>query len=274
MVRGENKLGKLKPLHDPTKEGVLKIVGLMSGTGSNLRKIIEWAELLKRERGQAVYQVVAIFSDSSDSMASQIGKEFDLPVIIRDVRGFYAHRAKPRSDLKLREEFDQETVKALSPFKAKVAAYAGYMSIATWPLIEAYLGVNVHPADLSIENIDGRRKFIGSQAVRDAILAGEPYLRSTTHLVEPVVDAGRILMISPPLPVILQEPFDPKNQNQVRTIANNHQERLKKAADWIIFPKTLQYIAEGRYAQDEKGHLFFDGKPIPQGLRLEIEEQG
>ncbi|MEW6379857.1 MAG: formyltransferase family protein [bacterium] len=258
---------KLKPLHDPSV-GVLRVVGLMSGTGSNLQKIIEWGESLKSERGQAVYQVVAIFTDTAGSRAGEIGKCHDIPVVIRDLEGFYAHRGRPRSDLQLREEFDRETVKALSPFEARAAVYAGYMSIATRPLTEAYLGVNVHPADLSIE-VGGRRRFTGSQAVRDAILAGEPFLRSTTHIVEPTVDGGRILMISPPLPVRAEGGCDPRSPELIRKVAHDYQERLKKAGDWVIFPRTLQYIAEGRYAQDEEGQLFFDGQPIPRGVRLE-----
>ncbi len=96
-------------------------------------------------------------------------------------------------------------------------------------------------------------------------------------------------MISPPLPVTLtlEEPSVPKNQADynhspeiLRTaaaaaaaaaaaVADDYQERLKRSGDWTIFPRTLQYIAEGRYAQDEEGNLFFDGNPIPHGLSLD-----
>jgi folate-dependent phosphoribosylglycinamide formyltransferase PurN len=266
----EDTVSKLQPLHDPL-EGVLRVVGLMSGRGSNLQKILEWGEILRKERGKALYRVVAIFSDTFDSKASEIGKEFDIPVVIRDLKGFYARRGKSRGDLKLREEFDRQTIEALSPFEASAAVYAGYMSIATQPLVDAYLGVNVHPADLSIE-VEGKRKYVGSHAVRDAIAADETSLCSTTHLVESVVDGGRILMISPPLPVVREWSFDSKDHGTILAVAaaaQDYQERLKRAGDWIIFPRTLQYIAEGRYAQDEEGNLFFDGQPIPHGLRLE-----
>ncbi|MGA1875616.1 MAG: phosphoribosylglycinamide formyltransferase [bacterium] len=258
---------KLKPLHDPS-HGMLRVVGLMSGSGSNLRKILEWVHELKKERGEFVYNVVAIFSDSSDSKACHIGKDFDVPIVIRDIRGFYAKRGKSIRDLKVREEFDRETIKALAPFKAKVAAYAGYMSIATKPLVEGFLGVNVHPADLSVE-VGGMRKYVGAQAVQDAILAGESSLRSTTHIIESQIDGGPLLMISPPLPVNPKDSLDPNKPEMIRSIVNHYQERLKEAGDWIIFPRTLQYLAEGRYARDEGGRLFFDGQPIPCGLKLD-----
>jgi len=256
---------KLQPFHNPS-EGTLRVAALMSGSGSNLRKILEKEQELKKNRGGFVYKVVVIFSDTFDSKACEIGKDFDIPVVNRDLRGFYAQRKKLRSDLRVREEFDRETIRALAPFGVKVAAYAGYMSIATKPLIEAYLGVNVHPADLSIE-VEGKRKYIGAQVVRDAILAGETSLRSTTHIIEPLVDGGRLLMISSALPVVLENSFNPNNSDALRSAANFHQDNLKKIGDWVIFPKTLQYLAEGRYAQDDEGKLFFDGQPIPKGLK-------
>ena len=258
---------KIQPLHNPS-EGTLRIAALMSGSGSNLRKILEKEQELQKNRGEFIYKVVVIFSDTFDSKACAIGKDFDVPVVTRDLRGFYARRRKPRSDLKVREKFDRETIQALAPFEAKVAAYAGYMSIATKPLVESYLGVNVHPADLSIE-VEGKRKYVGAHVVRDAILAGEGSLRSTTHIIEPLVDGGRLLMISSPLLVALEDSFNPKNTDDVRSTANIHQANLKKSGDWVIFPKTLQFIAEGKYAQDDEGNLFFDSQPIPKGLKLQ-----
>lgn len=257
----------LLPLHDPA-DGQMRIVGLMSGSGSNLRKIIECEKALQDARGIPPYHVTVIFSDTCDSNAATIGKDHDIPVVMRDIRAYYAARGKPRRDLEVRSEYDKETVKALSPHGATVAAFAGYMSIATAPLINAFLGVNVHPADLSITE-DGCRKYAGGHAVRDAILAGENELRSSTHLIEEQVDYGRLLMISPPLPVRQEESFKTADRRVMDEIANAYQNVLKERGDWVIFPRTLLYIAEGRYATDEKGLLHVDGKPIPQGLRLE-----
>lgn len=76
-------------------------------------------------------------------------------------------------------------------------------------------------------------------------------------------------MVSSPLTITLPEDFDAENKDQVKTIANQHQNRLKEVGDWVIFPKTLEYIADGRYSQDEQGNLYFDGTPVPQGVRLD-----
>ena len=114
----------LKPLHNPA-DRTMKIIGLMSGSGTNLRKIIEHQELLKQREGEYLFQMVAIFSDSSASKAPEIGKDFDIPVIIHDLPSFYKKRNAPRSDLKLREEFDSETVKMLSVFGARLRLSEG-----------------------------------------------------------------------------------------------------------------------------------------------------
>jgi folate-dependent phosphoribosylglycinamide formyltransferase PurN len=141
------------------------------------------------------------------------------------------------------------------------------MSIATEPLIKAFLGVNVHPADLSITS-NGKRKYTGDHAVRDAILSGERQLRSTTHIVEPEVDNGRILIISYQSEVNLPEGFDPNNKIQVDLVSSQNQNRLKEIGDWNIFPLTIELLSKGAFVQDEQGNLYCDNHPIPQGVRL------
>ena len=257
----------LKELYHP-ESGRMRVAGLISGSGSNLRKIIEHGRGIELRKGRAPYQVVVIFSENPESNAGKIGNDYGIPVVVRDLGNFYKERGKPRRDLSVRAAFDEGTVEALKPFSVDVAAYAGYMSIATSPLINAFLGVNVHPADLSI--IDGgKRKYTGNHAVKDAIVAGEKQLRSSTHIIEPQVDYGKILMISAPLPINLPEGFNPNNKDQVKAVSDEHQNRLKEIGDWIVFPKTLEFLADGRYSQDGKGRLYFDSKEIPQGVRLE-----
>jgi folate-dependent phosphoribosylglycinamide formyltransferase PurN len=257
----------LTKLYNP-ESGRMRIAGLMSGSGSNLRKIIEHGNEIEFSEGRFPYQVVVIFSDNPSSNAEKIGNEYGIPVVMRDLGAFYKDKGKPRRDLTVRAEFDEGTVEALKPFNVDVAAYAGYMSIATAPLINAFLGVNVHPADLSI--MDGnKRKYTGDHAVRDAIVAGEKQLRATTHIIEQEVDYGRILMISPSVDVVLPDEFDLSDKDRLSSLSDEHQNHLKEYGDWVIFPRTLENLADGKYFQDEQGNLYFNDKPIPHGMRLE-----
>ncbi len=257
----------LKPLHDP-EDGPLRIIGLMSGSGTNLRKILEHQEKMKEQAGKYLFQMVAIFSDNHQSQAPEIGKDYDLPVVIHDLGAFYKKSNAPRSNLNLRRKFDQMTVKMLSPFKATVAAYGGYMSLATKPLIQAFIGVNVHPADLSVE-LNGKRKWTGGHAVKDQISAGEKFLRSSTHLIEPECDLGKIFIISNPMPVEIPPGTDLKDPGQLQKISDFNQDRLKELGDWIVFPKTLEEISRGNFQTDESGKFYYQDRPIPGGIRLE-----
>ena len=257
----------LTPFHDPTN-GPMRMVGLMSGSGTNLRRILEHERNLQQQPGGSPYRMVALFTDNSDSQANAIGRDFDLPVLTRDIRAFYAARNKPRRDMQLRAEFDRATVAALAPFQATVAVYGGYMSVATEPLIRAFLGVNVHPADLSVLDEQGRRRYTGDHAVRDAIFAGESSVRSSTHLIEAEVDGGGLLMISAAVTVEVPEGVDLSDPATALQVEEDNQERLKVDGDWVVFPQTLEAMARGRFARDETGCIHFDGQPIPYGWRL------
>jgi len=258
---------KLVPIHDPA-EGPLRVAGLMSGSGTNIRKILEYQEKQQAQHGEAPFEMVVLFTDRADSQAIWIGKDYDLPVVVRDLEGFCARRGISRRDLEAREEFDRQTVLSLAPYAVKAAAYGGYMSIATSPLIRAFLGVNVHPADLSIEGRDGRRKFVGDHAVRDAIVAGERTIASTTHIIEPEVDEGQILMISSAMKVVLKPEWDLGKSADLERVEAFNQERLKEHGDWIIFPRTLEDLARGKFARDEDDNLYYEEKPVPRGWRL------
>ncbi|MDO8660970.1 MAG: formyltransferase family protein [Candidatus Woesearchaeota archaeon] len=243
----------LKPLYD-SANGIMRVVGFMSGSGRNICKLLEH----QKQIGDKVYQIVALFSDRAESNAPKIGKEFDIPVVVRDIEGFYAKRGISRKDLSLRADFDAETIQALKPYGASTAAFGGYMSILSPVLVDAFVGVNVHPADLSVRKLNGKPRYTGAKAVMKAMNEKETHLRASTHIMAEEVDCGSILIISQPIHV------DPKES------ATNNQNRLKEQGDWIIFPRTLEYLAKGRFTEDTTTKIVhFDGTPIPSGIKLE-----
>ena len=211
--------------------------------------------------------MVVIFTDNPRSRAREISREHSIPIEILDIKEFFKkHPRLKRYNLKDRPEYDREVVKLLKPYKIDLLAYAGFMNITTKPIIESFLGINVHPADLSIKDSQGKRKFVGEQAVKDAIKAGEKTIGSTTHLITTGVDQGPILMISKRLKVKVPKGLSLKKDPN--KIADFNQERLKEAGDWIIFPKSIELIAKGEITQNQKNRLFFQEKEIPDGIRL------
>lgn len=269
----------LKPIYTPREGEKMRISCFVSGSGTNARKIIE-----RSHQPDSKYEVAVIFTDVRDDryyksgrkrcMAKEIAEEHGIPYECEDIRGFYRSRGhKTRRDLSLRPEFDRRVVEKVKPHEIDVIALAGYMSITTQPLLEAYDGriLNVHPADLSIME-GGDRKYVGINVVRDAILAGERELRSSTHIVREEVDRGEILVLSEPLPVDLPDGVDldvlERDKDLLRRLVDEHQDKLKERGDWAIYPLTLQMIAEGRFALDERDVMYFDGKKVPCGHRL------
>ncbi len=116
---------------------------------------------------------------------------------------------------------------------------------------------------------EGKRKYVGDHAVRDAILAGETRLRASTLWTDQGVDTGPLLMVSEALPVNLPEPLERLVDDKERLlfVAEAHQERLKEIGDWKIFPKTIEMIARGQFGLDEKGHVYVEGRSVPGGYR-------
>lgn len=266
------------PIYTPRDGERMRVACFMSGSGTNTRKIIEHS--LKPD---SKYEVALIFTEVRDDRlrrsggkrcrAKDIADEHDIAYECVDIRDFYRSRGVKRTDLSLRPEFDRMVVEKIEPHGIDAIANAGYMSIMTEPILERYAGriYNVHPADLSIKEGE-ERKYVGIHVVRDAILAGESEIRASTHVVRKKVDHGEILVISEPVPVELPEGVTldalERDKKLLAKVVDEHQDLLKERGDWVIYPLTLQMIAEGRFALDGEGNVYLDGEPKPQGFRL------
>jgi len=258
----------LTSLFSPRPDEPMRVAGFMSGSGTNLVKILEVQTALEKTPEGTPFRVEVVFTDNPESNAARIARDYDIPLVVEDILAFYKARGyDTKKNLSLREEYDRRVLEVLTPFRVDAVVLAGYMSIVTPPLLAAFPGriINVHPADLRIlEN--GKRKYTGDNTVRDAILAGEGVVRSCTHIVRQEVDGGEILMVSAPLPVELppgrqvNDLARPESRDLLNRMAQAHQERLKEMGDWVILPKTLEWLAQGRYALDEQGRVFLNGE--------------
>jgi folate-dependent phosphoribosylglycinamide formyltransferase PurN len=249
----------------------MRVAAFLSGSGSNVRRLIERWKQLEFEEGTPPFEVVVLFSDRADGSCAgeSIAVEHCLPYVSYDIRAFHRSRGLKRSIKKpegmaARREFDKVPSLVIKAFDVDVVALGGYMSYTTIPGC-----VNVHPADLSIKDNTGRRKYVGDHAVRDAVLAGETELRSSTLWTDKGVDTGPILMVSKPIPVKLPIPLPEliKDNARFEKTIDGLQENLKKDGDWKIFPGTIEMIARGRFSLDAGGMMYVDGSPAPDGLR-------
>ncbi len=276
-----------KPLYEPRGEPA-RVAAFMSGSGSNVTRLLELQRRLDAAGGSP-FRVVVIVTDCADTAhckAREIAAAFgDLPLIELDIKQFYAERGHPKVTVRtergfeIREEYSDALWRRLEPLAPDFAALGGFESLTNlWAKLPA---INVHPGDLSVL-VDGRRHLVGLHTIpiKRAILMGLNELRSTTILATPYtrkleMDEGPVLMISRPIRIELPEGVtredlrDPANKERLEAIAKEHQNRLKEKGDWEVFPLTVQYVAEGRFALDEAGAVYFDGERMECGVRLE-----
>jgi|GEM_PF-340058 len=282
-----------------SRAGRIPTAILMSGTGSNARKLLEY-----RLPGgsEPSYQVRLIVSDNPDSNYRRIAEDHGVAAELNDIYAFFgiprsgqglgpSQRAKLK-DAAGRERFDRRTRETLDNYGIQLVALAGYDWVIAPVLCNNYLVVNVHPGDLRVRDSRGRRRYIGLGWVptAKAILAGESTVHATTHLVTAELDGGPIARVSQGVPIDLPPGVSPDNllpggvqlgeviravrsgddpelaSSLVVTHAAAVQDRLKRFGDWIEFPRTVQGVAElmrgGRLARGAGGGMILDGEPI------------
>ena len=269
-------VGTSLPIFDPQVCGrAMRVAAFMSGSGTNVIRLIERQKELENDSGSSPFKVIFIFSDRSDgvSQGERIALEAGIPYFSYDIRHFYELRGLKKAistpeGMAARREFDSVAARLIKAFEIDIIALAGYMSYLTLNRC-----VNVHPADLSILTRDGKRRFVGDQSVVDAIASGETYIRASTIWTDAGVDTGPLLMVSNPLKVELPIPLPDllKDEPSFKRVVDKYQERLKEIGDWKILPLTVEMIARGRFSLDENDRVYVDGRPVPKGYRLEAQ---
>ena len=232
----------LTPLFRPEKK--MRVAGFMSGTGTNLRSILE-------NQKESNYEVVMIYSNVADETkckAKQISREYGIPYYCRDIKDYY--REKKCSDLRdmgVRAEYDQETVLILEKNSVDVVALCGYLSVLTSEIYGRFVTVNIHPADLRVLDSGGKRAYAGcvkEKCLEKAARDNKEEFFSTIHLVNGEVDGGIILSVSEPV------------RKSLEGIPETFAELNKKGC--LAYAQTLKKVSEGRYWIDEEEQLAID----------------
>jgi len=198
----------------------LQVAVFGSGSGSNLEALL---------RAEGSYKVALVFTDR-ECRCRQIARTRGIPLISFFFKNFKGGR----------EAYDREVLRLLRGESQRLGLavdlvfLAGYMRLVTAPLLNAFPGrvLTVHPADLR-----NGRKYVGTDAVRQALEAGEGRTRSTVILVDEGMDTGPILTEGPW--VEYSEGY-PLTEEKVR----RHQEKQKKESDWPAAIEAVKKIAK------------------------------
>lgn len=188
---------------------MLKLVVLISGSGSNLRALLE-----ATSNDAFPAEIVAVGADNQASGLAHAA-EFGVPTFVVSPAG-YANR----------EAWGDALAAEISEYAPDLVVCAGFMRILPANFVQAFSPqlINMHPALLPL--------YPGAHAVRDALADGATVTGATVHIVDEGVDTGPVIQqievaindddteetLHERIKVVERELI----VNTVRTIATNH----------------------------------------------------
>ena len=149
---------------------MLQLVVLISGTGSNLRALLEASE-----DAEFPARVVAIGSDRpADGL--ELGEEFGIPTF-----------TVPFTSYPDRESWGAALIEQVRNWSPDLVVLSGLMRLVPPAVVDAFSPnlINTHPAHLP--------EFPGPHGVRDALAAGVTETGATLIVVDNSVDGGPII---------------------------------------------------------------------------------
>jgi phosphoribosylglycinamide formyltransferase-1 len=166
-------------------------------------------------------------SNSSTSNATELGNQFNVPVVVH----------QERDSTKLFAEISN----TLQEFHIDLLIYAGFMKISPSWFVQRFPGINLHPADLTQVREDGTPKYTGMRAVQDAIADHVSSVSSTLHVVDTQADHGTPIAVSKPLEL---SGTGMENSSEVH-------ERMKIHCEHIAYPHMLELLSKGEIIREK-----------------------
>jgi folate-dependent phosphoribosylglycinamide formyltransferase PurN len=200
-------------------------------------------------RGRSYEIVAAITSELAFEGQGRVAAS-GVPTRAHAIHEFYRRRdASLYRDFDTRAAFDRETAALLARYSPDLVLLAGYLYLATPELLGAFSDrlLNLHFSELTLRGPDGRPRYPGLRAVRDAIRDGRPFTRATVHLVNQDPDGGAPLVESWPFPVspLAADAVARGARDMFNAYVFAHQEWMVRAASGPLLGSALRMIADG-----------------------------
>lgn len=193
---------------------MVNVAVLVSGGGTNLEAVLR-AEENGEIRNASVRLVV---SDREGAYALIRAKDHGRKAVLINRRKLGA------------KAFEKELLEILKEEKIELVVLAGFLSILSEDVINAYPDriINVHPS--LIPSFCGKG-YYGLKVHEAALEKGVKVTGATVHLVNSIPDGGRIL---------LQKAVYVKDGDDAEAL----QKRVMEEAEWVLLPKALEMMAE------------------------------
>lgn len=196
---------------------MLKVLVCVSGGGTNLQAIID-----SIEQGNVTnVQIVRVVSNNKNAYALERAKR----------AGIEAVCVSPK-DYGSREQFNEALLQAATEAEPDLIVLAGFLVVIPPELIRRYENriINIHPS--LIPSFCGTG-YYGLRVHEAALARGVKITGATVHFVDEGTDTG---------PILMQKPVAAWPDDTPEIL----QRRVMEEAEWVILPKCLDLIANGR----------------------------
>lgn len=196
---------------------MLKIAVCVSGGGTNLQAIIDAIE----NKIITNAQIKVVISNNKNAYALERAKNHNIEGIC----------ISPK-DYENRAVFNQAFLEKLDSYEVDLVVLAGFLVVIPEEMIAKYRNriINVHPS--LIPSFCGTG-YYGLKVHEGALARGVKVTGATVHFVDEGTDTG---------PIILQKAVEIQQGDTAESL----QRRVMEQAEWIILPKAIDLIANGK----------------------------
>ena len=196
---------------------MLKMAVLVSGGGTNLQAIIDGID-----QGTITNaKIEVVISNNANAYALERAKK----------HGIEAKCVSPKNFAD-REAFNQALLETIQSYGVDLVVLAGCLVVIPKCMVDAYPNkiINIHPA--LIPSFCGTG-YYGLKVHEGVLARGVKVTGATVHFVDAGTDTG---------PIILQKAVEVQQGDTPEVL----QRRVMEQAEWIIMPKAIDLIANGK----------------------------
>ena len=196
---------------------MLKIAVCVSGGGTNLQAIIDAVE-----NGTITNtEIKVVISNNKNAYALERAKNHNIEGICISPKEYDT-----------RAEFNKAFLEKLDSYEVDLVVLAGFLVVIPPEMIAKYRNriINVHPS--LIPSFCGTG-FYGLKVHEGALARGVKVTGATVHFVDEGTDTG---------PIIFQKTVEVQDDDTAEVL----QKRVMEQAEWVIMPKAIDAIANGR----------------------------
>ena len=196
---------------------MLKVAVLVSGGGTNLQAILDAID-----NGTITNaKVEVVISNNKNAYALERAKNHGIDAIC----------ISPK-DFETRDAFNSAFLEKLDAYQPDLIVLAGFLVVIPEMMIKKYENriINIHPS--LIPSFCGKG-YYGLKVHEGVLNRGVKVTGATVHFVDEGTDTG---------PIILQKAVEVQQDDTPEIL----QRRVMEEAEWIIMPKAIDLIANGR----------------------------